>query len=66
MTPLRAIREHCLDCQGWDGNGRKPIKAVTECPEEKCRLYPFRLGRNPFHPMSKAKRVSDNLKPYKK
>jgi hypothetical protein len=55
LSPLRAIRKHCLDCQG--GNSR----AVAECtagpqnplvledPETytPCSLYEYRLGTNP-------------------
>lgn len=42
MTPVQAIRAKCLDCcAGQPGE-------VKLCPmEDKCTLYPFRLGRNP-------------------
>lgn len=41
MTPIKAIREKCLDC--CCGNA----KEVELCPCEDCSLYPFRFGRNP-------------------
>ena len=41
MSPLRAIRKKCLDCSGtWH--------EVKLCTVEKCPLYVFRLGKNPF------------------
>lgn len=46
MTPLRAIRRHCLTCSGWDG-GRKPLKAVRDCLNLGCPLHPYREGKNP-------------------
>lgn len=41
MTPLRAIREKCLDC--CCGSAHE----VKMCVCEDCTLYPFRLGKNP-------------------
>ena len=41
ITPLRAIREKCLDCSC--GN---PYE-VTNCTIVDCPLYPFRDGHNP-------------------
>jgi len=40
-TPLRAIREKCLDC--CCGSSTE----VDLCPCEDCSLYPFRYGKNP-------------------
>lgn len=42
ISPLRAIKEHCLDCS----NGQK--QEVKLCPVTECKLYPFRNGKNPF------------------
>ena len=44
ITPLKAIRKKCIDCSGYE------LKRVSECPfdgvkEEKCVLYPLRMGR---------------------
>ena len=41
-NPVKAIREKCLECS----NGQP--SEVKCCPVEKCPLYPFRLGKNPF------------------
>ena len=38
LTPLRAIREHCLECE--DG-----ARGVARCKITGCPLYPFRLGK---------------------
>ena len=40
-TPLRSIREKCLDC--CCGSARE----VKLCPSQECSLYPFRFGHNP-------------------
>ena len=39
LTPLRAIRQHCLVC------GSRP-KDVRECPSTDCILYQYRMGHN--------------------
>ena len=41
MTPMKAIREKCLDCSGGSSN------EVKLCTATGCALYPFRLGKNP-------------------
>lgn len=41
-SPMKAIREKCVDCCG--GN-RHEIKV---CPVKSCMLWPFRYGKNPF------------------
>ena len=41
MTPLRAIREKCLDCCAGLAS------EVKLCPCINCTLHPYRLGRNP-------------------
>jgi hypothetical protein len=40
LTPLRAIRFHCLECIGW-----KPSE-VKNCTSILCPLYPYRSGSN--------------------
>lgn len=42
ISPLKAIRLKCLDCSCGSSN------EVKLCPAEKCPLYPFREGHNPF------------------
>lgn len=41
MTPLKAIREKCLDC-----SAQQPSE-VKHCPVTTCALWPFRMGKNP-------------------
>ena len=41
-SPLKAIRQHCLDC--CCGSAYE----VKNCVIHDCELYPFRLGNNPF------------------
>lgn len=45
-SPLRAIRQHCLDC--CYGSAYE----VKNCTIHGCALYSFRLGSNPFHTRS--------------
>ncbi|MCG2688704.1 hypothetical protein L6250_03690 [Candidatus Parcubacteria bacterium] len=40
VSPLKAIRAHCLECLGFDASG------VKDCRGEKCLFYKFRLGKN--------------------
>jgi len=40
MTPMKAIRANCLDCNGT-------ASEVKLCPCTDCPLWPFRLGKNP-------------------
>lgn len=46
-SPMRAIREKCLDCCGGSSN------EVKLCPVSRCPLHAFRTGRNP----NRTKRV---------
>lgn len=41
-NPTKAIRAFCLECS----NGS--TSEVKFCPVEKCPLYPFRFGKNPY------------------
>lgn len=41
-NPVKAIRAFCLDCVGNSPN------EVKLCPSERCALYPFRFGKNPY------------------
>lgn len=40
MTPMKAIRSKCLECNGT-------ANEVKLCPCTDCALWPFRLGKNP-------------------
>ncbi len=41
MTPVQAIRAHCLDCSGGS-RAEVRLCVIPDCP-----LHPFRMGRNP-------------------
>jgi len=41
-SPLKAIKEKCLDCCCGQKN------EVKLCPVKECPLWPFRMGKNPF------------------
>lgn len=43
----QAIRMKCLDC--CCGNAAE----VRRCPAEKCPLWEFRLGKNPYYRQNK-------------
>ena len=40
-SPLKAIREKCLDCNYTSNE-------VKLCPCTDCPLWPFRFGKNPY------------------
>jgi len=42
MSPLKALRKHCLECCG------NSAKEVALCCSSTCEQWPFRLGRNPW------------------
>ncbi len=44
LTPLKAIRQKCIDCSGYE------LKEVRDCPfdgrrDKECPLYPLRMGK---------------------
>ena len=41
LTPLKAIRQNCLDCSN------RSAKEIKLCPIKDCPLYQFRFGKNP-------------------
>ena len=41
-NPVKAIRAKCLDCCCGS------FSEISLCPAEKCPLYPFRFGKNPY------------------
>lgn len=49
-SPKTAIRAKCVECSGGS------LKEVQECRVLKCALYPFRMGKNPFHGRALANR----------
>lgn len=64
-NPVKAIREKCLDCCGGS------TSEVKECTAERCPIYPFRLGKNPFRQKrelteEQRKAVGDRLREARK
>jgi hypothetical protein len=64
-NPVKAIREKCLDCCCGS------TSEVKDCTVERCPLYPYRLGKNPFRQkreMSEEQRkaVGDRLRESRK
>lgn len=41
-SPVKAIRQFCLDCCGGSAAD------VRACSSANCALKPFRLGKNPY------------------
>jgi hypothetical protein len=41
LTPIKAIREKCLECSAWS------FYEVKLCPNKNCAIYPFRMGKRP-------------------
>lgn len=41
LSPVKAIRKHCLDCMCGS------VGEVKNCIIVDCPLFPFRLGKNP-------------------
>lgn len=41
-NPVKAIRAKCAKCKG------RKTSQIIACDEEKCPLYAFRLGINPY------------------
>ena len=48
-SPVRAIREFCIECMGGRGSGQNYTKLIEECVSTNCPLYDFRFGKNPHH-----------------
>ena len=59
-SPLKAIRQHCLEC--CCGSAYE----VKNCVIHDCNLYPFRMGHNPNRKSSlsgeQRKEVGETLK----
>ena len=46
-APVKAIREHCIECMGGrDNTGYKEL--IETCGSPECALFPFRFGTNPY------------------
>jgi len=64
-TPVKAIREMCIECMGGRGTGQNYRKLIIECAALPCALYEFRFGKNPYlRPFSdkRRKELADRAK----
>lgn len=52
-SPIKAIREHCIECCGGSSN------EVKLCTAVQCPLYAFRFGKNPYR---KSREMSEQEK----
>jgi len=52
-SPVKAIREYCVECMG---GSRYDVK---DCASAGCHLYPFRMGTNVFHRRAAAQKRLD-------
>ena len=50
-SPIKAIREHCIECQG-SRESEGYAKRISECVSPDCALFEFRFGNNPYHTQS--------------
>jgi hypothetical protein len=44
LTPLRAIRLHCIECMGFQKS------FVNECSSTLCPLHPYKMGKTSLRP----------------
>lgn len=60
-TPIKAIREKCLNCSCWQPG------EVRQCTAIDCPIYPYRMGTRPSEETLKTLEdyFSKNLKPSK-
>jgi hypothetical protein len=42
-SPTKAMRAFCVDCMG------NQFAEIRRCTSIGCALWPYRLGKNPFH-----------------
>jgi hypothetical protein len=60
-SPVKAIREFCIECMGGRETGQNYSKLIRECSVQSCPVYNFRFGKNPFH----KKQITDQQKKQK-
>jgi hypothetical protein len=48
-SPVKAIREKCIECMGGRGTGQNYNKLIKECASPDCPTFEFRFGKNPYH-----------------
>jgi len=49
-TPMKAVRAHCVECCGGS------YAEANKCTATGCALWPYRMGRNPFHARAKTRK----------
>jgi hypothetical protein len=47
-SPVKAIREFCIECMGGRGN-EGYMKQISDCGSPDCAVFEFRFGKNPYH-----------------
>ena len=52
-TPVRAIRQKCLDCSGGK------TSEIKECGITECPLHAFRMGTNPNYTRGYSRKKKD-------
>jgi hypothetical protein len=57
-SPVKALREMCIECMGGRGTGQNYSKLIEECGSPDCSIFEFRFGKNPYH----ARQLSDEQK----
>ena len=60
VTPLKAIKKHCLECSGYEK------KQVRECVIQNCVLYIYRQGTNPNRKGSTLSKNGTSTKGFEK
>jgi hypothetical protein len=48
-SPIKAIREKCIECMGGRGAGQNYNKLINECASSECPIHEFRFGTNPHN-----------------
>ena len=54
ISPVRAIRLHCLECSGGSA------AEARRCVVAKCALWPFRMNKNPYFNRPDEPALPDN------
>ena len=57
-SPVKALREMCIECMGGRETGQSYSKLIAECTVQSCPAFKFRFGKNPFH----KKQLTDEQK----
>ena len=64
-SPIKAIRENCIECMGGRGSGQNYSKLIAGCTSINCPVHEFRFGKNPYlkkRTERQLKTARDNLK----